>query len=91
VAAAAPISKFVTSSFLRRPVLRDSNNETGLEAAANGRADWIITFNWSDFGPAMDQFGIAISSVGEIVKNCSRDDKNDRTLRSKRKHTAEQI
>jgi hypothetical protein len=30
------------------------------EAAANGRADAIITFNRKDFGAARRQFGIAV-------------------------------
>jgi hypothetical protein len=39
-----------------------------LEAAVNGRADRIVTFNLSDFiGPAK-QFGIGVVRPGEAVQ-----------------------
>ena len=40
----------VETHFLWRPQLRDPNNERVLEAAVNGRADAIVTFNRRDFG-----------------------------------------
>src|SRR5438105_1561015 len=38
--------------FLWRPQLHDPDDEMVLEAAINGRADAIVTFNLSDYGAA---------------------------------------
>ncbi len=46
--------------FLWRPQLRDPGDELVLEAAVNGRADAIATFNRRDFRPATDRFGIDV-------------------------------
>ena len=40
----------VETHFLWRPRLRDPNDEMVLEAAANGRADVLVTFNRRDYG-----------------------------------------
>src|SRR5438876_9890374 len=40
----------VETHFLWRPQLRDPNDEMVLEAAINGRADALVTFNLRDFG-----------------------------------------
>ena len=53
--------------FLWRPQLRDPGDELVLEAAANGRADAIVTFNARDFGPASSLFGISILAPRDIV------------------------
>ncbi|MBL8291277.1 MAG: PIN domain-containing protein, partial [Bryobacterales bacterium] len=42
----------VQSFFLWRPQLRDPGDEMVLEAAVNGRADAIVTFNRRDYGTA---------------------------------------
>ena len=47
----------VLTHFLWRPQLHDPNDEMVLEAAINGRADAIVTFNVRDFGTAASQFG----------------------------------
>jgi predicted nucleic acid-binding protein len=47
-------------------MLRDPDDDMVLEAAVNGRADAIVTFNRRDFGPAA-QFGIEILSPGAAV------------------------
>jgi hypothetical protein len=39
-----------------------------LEAAVNGQADAIATFNCRDFSAAMDQFGIEVLSPGAAVE-----------------------
>ena len=44
--------------FLWRPQLRDPSDELVLEAAVNGRADAIVTFNQRDFEPAARLFGV---------------------------------
>ena len=46
----------VESHFLWRPQLHDPADELVLEAAANGRADAIVTFNQRDFGSAPRAF-----------------------------------
>ncbi|MBL8296031.1 MAG: PIN domain-containing protein, partial [Bryobacterales bacterium] len=50
----------VQSFFLWRPQLRDPGDEMVLEAAVNGRADAIVTFNRRDYGTAPLQFGLAV-------------------------------
>jgi predicted nucleic acid-binding protein len=37
--------------FQRRPQSGDPNDEMVLEAAINGRADALVTYNVADFGP----------------------------------------
>jgi putative PIN family toxin of toxin-antitoxin system len=48
----------VKTHFLWRPQLRDPNDEMVLEAAVNGGADVLVTFNQRDFGTAPEQFGV---------------------------------
>lgn len=53
--------------FLWRPQLRDPGDELVLEAAVNGRADVIATFNLRDFAAARDRFGIHVLTPGEAL------------------------
>jgi putative PIN family toxin of toxin-antitoxin system len=46
--------------FLWRPQLRDPGDELVLEAAVNGRANAIVTFNQRDFEPAAKLFGVEL-------------------------------
>src|SRR5260370_13067458 len=48
----------VTTHFLWRPQLRDPGDEMVLEAAVNGQADLLVTFNVRDFGTVPSRFGI---------------------------------
>jgi predicted nucleic acid-binding protein len=50
----------VESHFMWRPLLRDPADEMVLEAAANGRAAAIVTFNQRDFGVVPRQFGVEV-------------------------------
>ena len=50
----------VETHFLWRPLLRDPADELVLEAAVNGRASAIVTFNLRDFGTAPLQFGVEV-------------------------------
>jgi putative PIN family toxin of toxin-antitoxin system len=50
----------VENHFLWRPQLRDAADEMVLEAAVNGSADAIVTFNRRDFGAAPARFGIEL-------------------------------
>lgn len=54
--------------FLWRPQLRDPGDELVLEAAVNGRADAIATFNRRDFRPAADRFGIDILLPAQVIR-----------------------
>lgn len=56
VAMAEPIEPH----YLWRPQLRDAADEMVLEAAVNGRADAIVTFNVDDFGEVPLTFGIEV-------------------------------
>jgi putative PIN family toxin of toxin-antitoxin system len=58
----------VKPHFLWRPQLRDPNDEMVLEAAVNGQANAIVTFNLRDFTPAVQRFGIEVVRPGEIVR-----------------------
>lgn len=54
--------------FLWRPQLRDPGDELVLEAAVNGRADALVTFNRRDFLPAADRFSMPVLLPGEALE-----------------------
>jgi hypothetical protein len=58
----------VVTHFLWRPKLRDADDEMVLEAAVNGRADVIVTFNTRDFGRAAEEFGIGLALPAQLLK-----------------------
>ena len=58
----------VEAWFLWRPQLRDPGDELVLEAAANGRADAIATFNRRDFLPGASRFGVDVLLPGEALR-----------------------
>jgi predicted nucleic acid-binding protein len=58
--------------FLWRPQLRDAGDELVLEAAVNGGAAAIATFNRRDFHPAADAFRIEILLPSEILRRVPR-------------------
>ena len=51
-----------------RPQLRDPGDEMVLEAAVNGQADGLVTFNQRDFGTAPSKFGIEVLQPGEALR-----------------------
>lgn len=57
----------VITHFLWRPQLHDPNDEMVLEAAVNGQADVLVTFNLRDFGRVPAQFGIGALLPGEAI------------------------
>ena len=56
IALAEPIE----THFLWRPQLRDAGDEMVLEAAINGRADGLVTFNLRDYGAFPARFGVEV-------------------------------
>ena len=58
----------VESHFLWRPQLRDPADELVLEAAANGQAAAIVTFNTGDFGTVPLLFGIEVLSPVDALR-----------------------
>jgi len=62
----------VPTHFLWRPQLCDPNDEMVLEAAVNGRADAVVTFNVRDFGTAASQFGVEVLLPREAIARIRR-------------------
>ena len=54
--------------FQWRPQTRDPNDEMVLEAAINGRADAVVTYNVTDFAGVGERFEIAILRPPELLK-----------------------
>ena len=50
------------------PQSRDSNDEMVLEAAINGRADALVTYNVADFAGPAERFRISVLRPGELLK-----------------------
>ena len=62
----------VKTHFLWRPQLRDANDEMVLEAAVNGGADAVVTFNVRDYGTAPSQFGVEVLLPREAIARMKR-------------------
>jgi putative PIN family toxin of toxin-antitoxin system len=58
----------VETHFMWRPQLRDPADELVLDAAVNGQAAAIVTFNRRDFGAAPGRFGIEVLTPGEAIR-----------------------
>jgi putative PIN family toxin of toxin-antitoxin system len=61
----------VAAHFSWRPTLRDANDEIFVQAAVNGAADMIVTFNLSDYRPADDRqssLGIEVGRPGDVLR-----------------------
>lgn len=59
----------VESHFIWRPRLRDPSDEMVLEAAVNGRANAIVTFNLRDYGSAPMEFGMRTLLPREALRS----------------------
>lgn len=57
----------VVPYFLWRPRLRDPDDEMVLDAAVNGAADAVVTFNKRDFLPAASLFNVQILTPAEAL------------------------
>jgi predicted nucleic acid-binding protein len=62
----------VENSFLWRPQLRDPGDEMVLEAAVNGQAKAIVTFNRRDFENAAQSFGVEVWLPSEALRSIDR-------------------
>jgi putative PIN family toxin of toxin-antitoxin system len=62
----------VLAHFLWRPQLRDPNDEMVLEAAVNGRAEVLATFNGRDYGTVAAQFGVDVLLPREVIGRIRR-------------------
>jgi putative PIN family toxin of toxin-antitoxin system len=62
----------VETHFLWRPQLRDPADEFVLEAAVNGQAAAIVTFNRRDFGVVHARFGIDVLTPAEAIRRIRR-------------------
>ena len=58
----------VETHFMWRPQLRDPADELVLEAAVNGQAAAIVTFNRRDFGTVPARFGVDVLTPAEAIR-----------------------
>jgi putative PIN family toxin of toxin-antitoxin system len=58
--------------FQWRPQGRDPSDEMVLEAAVNGRADALVTYNVADFARASERFSIAIVDPAQLLRKMRR-------------------
>ncbi len=54
--------------FQWRPQSRDPNDEMVLEAAINGQADALVTYNIKDFAEAGERFRVSVLRPGDLLK-----------------------
>jgi putative PIN family toxin of toxin-antitoxin system len=66
LAALASAVEPVTVHIAWRPQLRDPSDEMVLEAAINGQADALVTFNVKDFIPAK-RFGLSVVRPADLL------------------------
>lgn len=67
----ALLAEPVAPGFSHRPAIRDPDDELFVEAAVNGRADALVTFNLGDYLPVDDRaipLGISICRPGEFLR-----------------------
>lgn len=62
----------VETHFMWRPQLRDPADELVLDAAINGRASAIVTFNRRDFGSIPARFGIEVVIPAQVLRRIRR-------------------
>ncbi len=67
VSAPCSVAGPVAARFPWRPMLRDPGDEMVLEAATDGRADALATFNRGDFGAAPGRFGIGLTGPRQAL------------------------
>lgn len=65
----AAIADEAQGQFRWRPQVRDPADEMVLEAAINGCASVLMTFNQRDFGAAPARFGIRLCTPGDFLRS----------------------
>jgi len=74
--AVSAIAEPVALRFLWRPQLKDPSDEMVLEAAVNGSADYLVTFNLRHLSNAAALFGIEADVPGQVWRKIrSRNEK----------------
>jgi putative PIN family toxin of toxin-antitoxin system len=68
----AALVEAVEVHFLWRPQVRDPSDEMVLEAAINGQADALITYNVTDFALAGERFAIPILRPTDLLNKVRR-------------------
>jgi putative PIN family toxin of toxin-antitoxin system len=64
----AALIRPVEVHFQWRPQSPDPNDEMVIEAAINGRADALVTFNAADFAKAAQRFGVLVLRPAELLR-----------------------
>lgn len=64
----AVVAEPVDLHFRWRPRLRDADDEMVLEAAINGRADALVTYNVRNFASAAPRFGVRIVRPADLLQ-----------------------
>jgi predicted nucleic acid-binding protein len=68
LAALASAAEVVTVHYLWRPQLPDAGDELVFDAAVNGRADALVTYNVRHFANAAARFGLRIARPVEVLE-----------------------
>ena len=68
LAALASAAEPVTIHYTWRPQLRAAGDELVLEAAVNGRADALVTYNVRHFALAAPRFGLRLARPVEVLQ-----------------------
>lgn len=68
LAEVAALIEPVEVHFQWRPQSRDPNDEMVLEAAINGRADALVTYNIADFARPAERFKISVLRPADLLK-----------------------
>jgi predicted nucleic acid-binding protein len=69
MATRASVATPVEAHFTFRPQLRDPDEGMVPEAAINGGADALVTFNLRDFGDAPGPFGIKLLRPRQLLRS----------------------
>lgn len=72
VTAVIALAEPVENYFLWRPQLRDAADEMVLEAAVNGRADALVTYNIRDFGTVPVRFGMELLKPADVLRRFAK-------------------
>lgn len=72
LSALAVVLRPVEVHFRWRPQLADPADELVLEAAVNGAADAIVTFNRRDFVGSAERFGVEVLAPAEVWRKVSQ-------------------